>query len=868
MSLRGALSALFVCLGVAVPVQAQTCTSVTLNNTGAFAAAAASNGTFTISGTPTNCNKTASSTVNWITISFGGGTANPSTIGYTVQTNNSPTQRVGTISVNGGLATFTVTQSGIACAYSISPGNATVGADGGSGTATMSTTSECPWTPVSSVPWITITGGGGSGNGTIRYSVLPNTTKDSRTGTITAGTDTLTINQQPACSFTISPVFQQIRSSAESGSLTVTANVSSCVRNAVSDSSWLTIPVGSSGTGNGTVGWSAAANNSATARTGRITIGDATFTVQQEGGTCSFVLSASGQRVTSLGGAGAFSVTTACQWTAASTVPWLTITSAASGSGNGSISFRADPNPTPVERSGSITLGGTAFLVTQDAAACSLRISSSALEVPSGGGGGSFEITSTTGCNWTAVANVSWITFTSAAGGSGNATLSFNVSANTTPGTRTGVITVGDQQFTVTQPGAACELSISPTANAGVPSNAFQSSITVTTTCQWTAQTTVPWITITSGTAGTGNGRIDYSIPANPSAQSRTGAIRIGNLTFNVTQAGGGCTISLMPQSGTYGGGNTGGRFNVNGSLGCQWTPSSPDPWISISGFSSVNGSGAVDFTLLPNFTGAQRTGTVRVSSDAAFTVTQGLAKPAIVTGGILNGASFKGGAVAPGEIVTIYGTLMGPAEIKTLELTPDNLGITDRLAGTRVLFDGVAAPLIYTTEKQLSAIVPFEVQGKTTTKVQVEYQNSPSDEAEVPVAGAAQAIFTQNASGTGLGAILNQDNSLNGTTNAAQRGTIVQIFATGGGQTVPPGQTGKLAAAPVPQFATGRITVRINNIDAPVVYAGAAPGLIQGLIQINARIPATAPVGNAVPIVLRINNVDSPAGVTIAIRQ
>src|SRR5436190_1427411 len=149
MGFRGVLAALFLCVGA----HAQTCTSVTLNNTAAFAAAGSSNGTFTISGNPTNCNKFASSNVPWITISFGGGTANPSTVGYTVQANTSPAQRVGTITVNGGLATFSVTQAGISCSFSASPGSATFGTEGGTANATVATTSECSWTPDPSVSW-------------------------------------------------------------------------------------------------------------------------------------------------------------------------------------------------------------------------------------------------------------------------------------------------------------------------------------------------------------------------------------------------------------------------------------------------------------------------------------------------------------------------------------------------------------------------------------------------------------------------------------------------------------------------------------------------------------------------------------------
>jgi uncharacterized protein (TIGR03437 family) len=864
MTFRVAFAALFFTFGL----HGQTCTSVTLNNTGAFANATATNGTFTITGNPTNCAKSATSNVSWITISFGGGTANPSTVGYSVQGNASPNQRVGTISVNGGLATFSVTQAGIACTYSVAPASATIPADGGSGTATVTTSSECAWTPASSASWVTITSGAATGNGTFSYVVAPNTTKDARSATITVGNDTLTINQNPACGFTLAPSFQQIRASAESGSVTITANVSSCARTAISDSSWLTIPVGSSGTGNGTLSWSAAANTTATPRTGRITVGDATFSVQQEGGACTFSLSPTTQRVSAIGGTGSFTVTTACQWAAATTAPWLTITSAASGTGTATLSFRADPNPTPAERTGSITIGGTAFLVTQDAAGCSLEISSSAVEVPSAGGGGSFEISSTTGCNWTAAANVPWLTILTGGSGNTNTTLTFTAAPNTTPGTRTGVITVGNRTFTVTQPGAACELSIAPTSNTNIPSNAFQGTIAITSTCQWTAQSSVPWITITAGASGTGNGQVDYAIPANPSATTRTGTIRIGNLTFNVSQSGGGCTLSIAPQRATVPGGSANGRFTVNGSLGCQWTPSTTDLWITIAGFSSINGSGAVDFTTTANFTGAERTGTIKLTNDVSFTVVQSPAKPSIVANGVLNAASFRGGPVAPGEIVTIYGILMGPADIKTLELTADRTGITDSLSTTRVLFDGQPSPMIYTTEKQISAIVPYELQGKTTAKLKVEYQGAQSDEVDVAVAPTAPAIFTQNASGTGPAAVLNQDSSLNGAANAAQRNSIIQIFATGGGQTTPPGQTGKLAGTPLPQYPAGRVTVRINNVDAPVVYSGAAPGLIQGLIQINARVPATAPTGAAVPIVVRINNVDSPAGVTIAVRQ
>lgn len=863
---RGTLPVFLFCLAGSALAWGQACTSITLNNSGAFAAANGGNGTFNATGTPANCLKSASSTVEWITISFGGGTANPSTFGYTVTANNSTQQRVGVIQVNGGLASFSVTQSGITCSYSLSPSSAAVVSAGGQNTFGVTTAGACSWTAVSNAPWIQVSGAG-SGDGTVSYTVSPNTSIDPRTGTITVGTATFTINQQPACSFILSPNFQQIRATAESGTLTITANVSSCVRNAVSDSSWLTIPVGSSGTGNGSLSWSASANPGATPRTGRITVGDAVFTVQQEGGNCAYSVSPASATVPVTGGGGNFTLTSNCSWQARSSAAWLSIVGPDTGTGTATIGYSAAGNPTPLPRSASITVGDTAFIVSQPASTCNLTLNPASTTIGPDGGAGAFDVDVLTGCNWTATSNASWLTITSAASGGTDATITFNVAPNTTPGSRTGVIAVSDKTFTVTQQGANCTLSIEPASNLTVPSNAFQGTIAVTSTCQWTAQPTAGFISVTAGGSGSGNGQIAYSVGANPSAQSRSGAIRIGNLTFNITQLGGGCSITLNPPRASISGAIFAGRFNVNGSVGCQWTPSTPDSWISIASFSSVNGSGSVDYTLTPNFTGVDRVGSVVVNNET-FTLTQGPSKPTIVANGILNAASFRAGPIAAGEIITIYGTLMGPAEIKTLELTADRTGITADLARTRVLFDGVPAPIIYTTEKQLSCIVPFEVQGKTTTKVKVEYQGAASDETEIPVAQTAPAIFTQNASGTGPAAILNQDNTLNGSTNAAARNSVIQIFATGGGQTNPAGQTGKLTGTPLPQFPAGRITVRINNIDAPIVYAGGAPGLVQGLIQINVRVPATAPIGAAVPILIRANNVDSPAGVTVAIRQ
>jgi IPT/TIG domain. len=237
-----------------------------------------------------------------------------------------------------------------------------------------------------------------------------------------------------------------------------------------------------------------------------------------------------------------------------------------------------------------------------------------------------------------------------------------------------------------------------------------------------------------------------------------------------------------------------------------------------------------------------------------------------ITAAGIVNAASFLAGPVVPGELVTIFGTGFGPSTLATLQLTTNRLAITNLLGETRVLFDGVPAPMVYTSDGQLSAIVPYSVFGKTTTQVQVEYQGLLSNSLSLNVGLASPAIFSSNSSGTGPGAVLNQNSSVNSAANPALRNTIVQIFATGEGQTTPVGSDGKLAVSPLPKPILP-VTVTIGGFDAPVTYAGGAPGLVAGVIQINARIATQVQPGDSIPVILKIGGVTSQTGITIAVR-
>jgi uncharacterized protein (TIGR03437 family) len=179
-------------------------------------------------------------------------------------------------------------------------------------------------------------------------------------------------------------------------------------------------------------------------------------------------------------------------------------------------------------------------------------------------------------------------------------------------------------------------------------------------------------------------------------------------------------------------------------------------------------------------------------------------------------------------------------------------------------LIGGVAAPLIYASGSQANAIVPFEVGTTGVVKVQVIFGGFASATWDVPLAPAASSIFTSNSTGLGQAVALNQDNSINSRSNPAARGTVVQLYATGGGATRPGGVSGTLA--PTGEILAQFVKVTIGGADATVQYADSAPAEVEGLIQINAVIPQSIAPSSSVPVALTVGNVTSPIAATIAV--
>lgn len=233
---------------------------------------------------------------------------------------------------------------------------------------------------------------------------------------------------------------------------------------------------------------------------------------------------------------------------------------------------------------------------------------------------------------------------------------------------------------------------------------------------------------------------------------------------------------------------------------------------------------------------------------------------PQIAT--VVASGSMTAGPIAPGELITILGTGLANSP-SFLQFNP-NGKVAASLGGSQVLINGVAAPLIYASTGQLNAIVPYETASVGVASVQVLVNSLASGIWEPPAAASAPSVFTLNASGAGPGAILNADNSVNTPSNPAQRGSIVQIFATGGGQTTPVSSTGAIAAGQANlELST---MVNIGGVTEPMIYAGAAPGEVNGVVQINAIVPQGVTPGAAVPITVSVGNAASQIGATIAV--
>jgi uncharacterized protein (TIGR03437 family) len=244
---------------------------------------------------------------------------------------------------------------------------------------------------------------------------------------------------------------------------------------------------------------------------------------------------------------------------------------------------------------------------------------------------------------------------------------------------------------------------------------------------------------------------------------------------------------------------------------------------------------------------------------------------PAITA--IVNSASYASGGLAPGTIVTIFGTNLGAQTLTNGTFANGQMSTT--VGGMQFTFDGTPAPILYTRSDQAAVVVPFEIAGKSQVDVraamsqggfpgQIPGGGQLPGGLQMTVAAVSPGIYTASAAGTGQAAVVNENGTVNSANAAALRGSTVAIYLTGAGAVMPAARSGTLGTAE--HRITAPVTVSIGGQEARVTYAGAAPSALQGLYQINAVVPSNVNTGS-VPLQVSIGGISSQTGVLMLVQ-
>jgi uncharacterized repeat protein (TIGR03803 family) len=404
------------------------------------------------------------------------------------------------------------------CKFSINSATAAFGAAGGSGSVKVTGPNGCAWTAISYDSFIAITSGsGGSGDGTVDYTVAANTSTSTLTGTmaiagqaftvtqssLSAETASITVQANPSNGGTVSgggiyPIGASVRifASANSGweftgwsdmgaqthditvptggatftaNFTSTSNVTALITVQANPSNGGTVsgggiyPIGASvrifasaNSGWEFTGWS---DNGAQTHDITVPADGAAFTANftSMSNSCAYSLNATNVTLPAKGGSKKVSVRVKdndCAWTAVSNDPFITITAGSSGTGNGKVDYTVPGNTNTTALSGTMTIAGQTFTVNQAAGGCTFKLSPKGGKFAAAGGAGAVKLTpDLSDCDWTAVSNDSFITITGTTSGSGPGTVAYSLSANASTDELTGSITIGGETFTVTQAG-------------------------------------------------------------------------------------------------------------------------------------------------------------------------------------------------------------------------------------------------------------------------------------------------------------------------------------------------------------------------------------------------------------------------------
>jgi hypothetical protein len=330
----------------------------------------------------------------------------------------------------------------VSCPFTVLPLTQSFGGSGGTGTVTVTGGASCCWSASvhpGSWDWIGISSvATGCGNGTVAYFVLPNSTGAVRTGTLIVAGQTITIVQSAVCTYAISPGSGTFGAGAGPGSVAVTAGLGCSWTASTSPDSWdwIGIASGGSGTGNGMVNYFVLANKTGSTRTGALSIAGQTFAITQYD-VCAYAISPASNAFGKNVGFGVVNVTAdpGCQWSAGTSPEswdWLGINAGWTGTGNGTVTYYVLANSTGQNRTGTLTIAGRTFTVTQSGSAtgaCSAyAIFPTGENFGKDAGSGIVNVAADPGCFWLAWTDPTswdWIGISSGWSGTGSETVSY-----------------------------------------------------------------------------------------------------------------------------------------------------------------------------------------------------------------------------------------------------------------------------------------------------------------------------------------------------------------------------------------------------------------------------------------------------------
>jgi uncharacterized protein (TIGR03437 family) len=205
------------------------------------------------------------------------------------------------------------------------------------------------------------------------------------------------------------------------------------------------------------------------------------------------------------------------------------------------------------------------------------------------------------------------------------------------------------------------------------------------------------------------------------------------------------------------------------------------------------------------------------------------------------NAASYNNGIISPGELVSLFGDGLGPAAGTEPQVTLAS-GFPTQLAGVKVTFNGIAAPLLYAQDNQINAIVPWELSPYSQVQVCAAYNGGPPACTGASSAPTDPGVFMLDQNHA---VALNQNGTLNTASNPAKVGDVVSIFATGLGATNPLPADGSIVGLPLPADILPVTMAAFSEtgtlIPITVNYFGPVPYQVAGFSQINFTVDANA---------------------------